>query len=132
MKGFRSSDLTNNWGHIEQSERLSTYTPMTTVNSTVGSAPLSLAADSGGPQELLADIKKTKEKLEKLEQHIETIRTGNDAAVKALGYGSRDEAKAELKDLKDKEKQLRGLLLQYEARLTAQQQQQSGGGASRP
>jgi hypothetical protein len=78
----------------------------------------------------LADkIKKTEEKVEKLEEHIDTIRTGDDAAVEALGYGSRDEAKTALPRLETKEADLRKLLIldkEKEARL----QQPSSAGTS--
>jgi hypothetical protein len=60
--------------------------------------------------DLATDISKTKQKIEKLERHIDTIRTGDEAAIKALRYDSRDEAKAALKDLTAGKTDLRKLL----------------------
>jgi hypothetical protein len=78
----------------------------------------------------LADkIKKTEEKVEKLEEHIDTIRTGDDAAVEALGYGSRVEAKAALPRLEIKEADFRRLLI-LDKEEKARLQQQSGAGTS--
>jgi predicted nucleic acid-binding Zn-ribbon protein len=83
--------------------------------------------------DLAIDIRDTKERIKKLEQHIDTIRTGSDAAVKALGYGSRAVADATLNDLTaekaQKNEQLQTL---YDTRRAAQtqQQQQSGAGTS--
>jgi hypothetical protein len=81
--------------------------------------------------DLATDISKTKQKIEKLERHIDTIRTGDEAAIKALRYDSRDEAKAALKDLTAGKTDLRKLLKldqEKEARL----QQQAGAGTSMP
>jgi uncharacterized protein involved in exopolysaccharide biosynthesis len=83
--------------------------------------------------DLATDIRDTKAELKDVKDAIKTIRTGDDAAVNALGYGGRDEAKTHLARLEAKEEQLRALLVQYETRLTAltqQQQQQSGAGTS--
>ena len=57
---------------------------MATVDNAVSCSQSESTSSGGGPQELLKDIKKTKDKLEKLEQAIETITTGDDAAVEAL------------------------------------------------
>jgi hypothetical protein len=81
--------------------------------------------------ELATDISKTKKKIEKLERHIDTIRTGDETAIKALGYGSRAAADAALHDLTADKRDSYDLLKTYEARLTAwTQQQQSVAGAS--
>jgi chromosome segregation ATPase len=83
--------------------------------------------------DLATDISKTKERIEELEDCIDTIRRGNDAAVSALGYGSRDEAKADLPALTAEKAQLNERLNTYEKQKLAiltQQQQQSGAGTS--
>jgi uncharacterized protein (UPF0335 family) len=82
---------------------------------------------------LATTIKTKEEKVERLEERIDTIRTGADAAVMALGYGSRDEAKAHLVRLETEKEQLNDQLKTlYDTRKIAltQQQQQSGVGTS--
>jgi cell division protein FtsB len=78
---------------------------------------------------LSAKIKRTEEKVEKLEQHIETITTGDDAAVEALVKKLRfRDGDAALEDLRAEKARLEKLLLRYldeKARL-----QQSGVGTS--
>jgi hypothetical protein len=83
--------------------------------------------------EVATDIKDTKAELKEVTAVIKTIRTGDDAAVEALGYGSRDEAKADLAVLTAKEAQLNDQLKTlYDTRKIAltQQQQHSGAGTS--
>ena len=107
---------------------------MTSTVTIVSGAPHGQAADSSGPQELLADIKKTKEKLEKLEQEIEKLNKRlDDSDFTATGrFSSAEKVEAELKDLKAEKARLQDLLVQL-YRLTAQrqpqQQQQIGLGA---
>lgn len=91
------------------------------------------ASDMGDELATLArKIDKAEEKVENLEQRINTIRTGDDAAVEALGYCSRDEAKADLAALTAEKAQKNDQLkILYETRLAlTQQQQQSGAGTS--
>jgi hypothetical protein len=74
-------------------------------------------------------IKENEEELKEVRAAIKTIRTGDNAAVEALGYGSRDEAKTALPRLETKEADLRKLLIldkEKEARL----QQPSSAGTS--
>jgi hypothetical protein len=86
--------------------------------------------------DLAADIRDTKAELKEVKAAIKTIRTGDDAAVKALGYDSRDEAKADLPALTAKEAQLNDQLKTlYDTRkiaLTQQQQQRGAGGSMLP
>jgi chromosome segregation ATPase len=82
---------------------------------------------------LATKITGTEQELQEVKADIKTIRTGDDAAVKALGYDGRDEARAHLPRLEAKEEQLNERLNTYEKqKLTAltQQQQQSGAGTS--
>jgi hypothetical protein len=83
--------------------------------------------------EVATDIKDTKVELKEVTAVIKTIRTGDEAAVEALGYGSRDEAKSDLAVLTAKEAQLNDQLKTlYDTRRIAltQQQQQSSAGTS--
>ena len=86
------------------------------------------AASNGGaaPDDLIGDIRQTKQELSEAKDAIIAIKTGNETAMEKLGCG-----KADLSDLKAEKARLQGLLLQYETRLTSQQQQ-SGAGASMP
>ena len=102
---------------------------MATADNTVSGAPPVQAADSGGPQELLADIKKTKEKLEKLEQEIDKLNKRlDDSNFTGTGrYSSAEKVEAALLRLEAEKADLRRLLIldkEKEARL----QQQSGAG----
>jgi hypothetical protein len=107
-------------------------------NTIIGAISTSLlrssesTATSNMADDLATDISKTKQKIEKLERHIDTIRTGDETAIKALGYGSRAAADAALNDLTADKRDSYDLLKTYETRLTAltQQQQQSGAGTS--
>jgi hypothetical protein len=75
-------------------------------------------------------IKENEEERKEVRAAIKIIRRGDDAAVKALGYGSRDEAREHLAPLEAKEARLDGQLKSlYDTRLAAQQQQ-SGAGTS--
>jgi CHASE3 domain sensor protein len=84
----------------------------------------------------LADkIKKTEEKVEKLEDHIDTIRTGDDAAaealVKKLRFKDGDTALEDLRAEKARLENEKVELLKKENLLRQQQhQQQSGVGTS--
>jgi len=107
---------------------------MATVNNTdIGASP-GQAGSSGGPQEqLLDDIKKTKGKLEKLEEEIKELKERDvEIFVADWRFSSREKLEAALLRLEHKEELLNDRLNTYEARLTAQQQQQqqSGAGAS--
>ena len=107
---------------------------MATVNSTDSGAPPGQAGDSGGPQQLLQDIKDTKGELVDVKKKITELEPLVKANHDFEGHGlfsSHAEAKAALQRLEAEKARLQGLLLQYETRLTAQQQQQqSGAGAS--
>jgi hypothetical protein len=72
-------------------------------------------------------IKENEEEVKEVRAAIKTIRTGNNAAVEALGYGSRDEAKAALPRLETKEERLEKLLI-LDKEKEARVQQQSGAG----
>jgi hypothetical protein len=72
-------------------------------------------------------IKENEEELKEVRAAIRTIRTGDDAAVEALGYSSRDEAKAALLRLETKEERLEKLLL-LDKEEKARLQQQGGAG----
>jgi hypothetical protein len=74
-------------------------------------------------------IKENEEELKEVRVAIRTIRTGDDAAVEALGYGCRDEAKAALPRLETKEERLEKLLL-FDKEKEARLQQQGGAGRS--
>ena len=82
---------------------------------------------------LATKITGTEEELQEVKTEIKTIRTGDAAAIKALGYGSRAAADAALPRLQTEKEQLNERLNTYEKqKLTAltQQQQQSGAGTS--
>jgi acyl-CoA synthetase (AMP-forming)/AMP-acid ligase II len=86
-------------------------------------------SDMGDELTTLADkIKKTEEELLEVKADIKAIRTGDDAAVKALDFGSRDEG---LKHLRAKEIALQNekVELQKKENLLIEQQQ-SGAGTS--
>jgi predicted RNase H-like nuclease (RuvC/YqgF family) len=91
------------------------------------SSPAGLAASAAAPDELESDIKKTKEKIEKLETEIDTIRKGDDDTAKEQGYSTRIAA---LEALRAKEIELLKVLAAYENQKLTLQQQQSGAGAS--
>jgi septal ring factor EnvC (AmiA/AmiB activator) len=90
--------------------------------------------------DLATDIRDTKAELKDVTDAIKIIRTGDDAAVKALGYGSRDEAKAHLVRLETEKEQLneqlkalydtRKYIALAQQQQQQQQQQQSGAGTS--
>jgi chromosome segregation ATPase len=82
---------------------------------------------------LATRIETIEKRVEQLDLRIDTIRTGDDAAVEALGYGRRDEAKAHLVRLETEKEQLNDQLKTlYDTRKIAltQQQQQSDVGTS--
>jgi DNA repair exonuclease SbcCD ATPase subunit len=102
---------------------------MATANSTVSGAPSGQAADSGGSQHLLQDIKDTKGELDDVKKEIKELKPLVEANHDFKGHGlysSHAEAKAALQELKAEKARLQGLLLQYETRLTAQQQSGAG------
>ena len=106
---------------------------MATVNSTDSGAPPGQAGDSGGPQQLLKDIKDTKGELVDVKKEIKDLnkRLSDGNFEGDVRYSSAEKVEAELKELKAEKARLQDLLIQYETRLTAQQQQQqSDAGAS--
>jgi uncharacterized protein YlxW (UPF0749 family) len=93
------------------------------INAMATASPSSSAtstATSNKPGELATDINETKGELKELKA---AIKKGDEAAMKALGYDSRDEAKTALSRLEDR-------LNTYEQQKLALLQQQSGAGAS--
>ena len=106
---------------------------MATVNSTDSGAPPGQAGDSGGPQQLLQDIKDTKGELVDVKKKITEleplVKANHDFKGHGL-YSSHAEAKAALLRLEAEKARLDDRLNTYETRLTAQQQ--SGAGGSRP
>jgi ribosomal protein L12E/L44/L45/RPP1/RPP2 len=107
---------------------------MATAYSTDSGTPPDPAGDSGAPLDLAGKISRTEGELKTVKQAIETIITGDDAAVKALvkqlRFKDGDDA---LKYLREEKARLQDLLGTYEKQKLAaqqQQQQQSGAGAS--
>ena len=79
---------------------------MATVDNTISGAPPGQAGSSGGPQEqLLDDIKKTKGKLEKLEEEIKELKERDvEIFVADWRFSTREKLEAALLRLEDKEK----------------------------
>ena len=108
------------------------HTLMATVNSINSGASPGQAAISGGPQELLKDIKDTKDELKTVKDEIEKLnkRLDDSDFTETGRYSSAEKVEAELKDLKAEKARLDDRLNMYETqKLAAQQQQQQQSGA---
>jgi hypothetical protein len=107
---------------------------MASVDSPNRGAPPGQAGGSGGPQELLKDIKDTKGELDDVKKkltELEPLVEANHNFKDHGRYSNHEEAKAALLRLEAKEARLQDLLteLQRERNMLLQkQQQQSGAG----